>query len=121
VPARLQADGTADLTIRPPQGDDGIAFGDGFPTKPRDQLLHQRAHASWPIVRDRAQRVGMEQDFLVLSPDAPIGFRFLTFGNPSHEIGFRADRLTGSTGLACRHAGVSRSFEFVLENQAKWL
>ena len=53
------------------QGDDVVAFQDRLPAEAGDQPLHQGAHAARALIGHRPQRVGVEQEFLVLGADAP--------------------------------------------------
>ena len=69
--AGLERHGAASLALGPLQGDDVVALQDRHPAEPGDQAFHQRAHAARAVIGNGLQRVGVEQELLVLGADAP--------------------------------------------------
>ena len=59
------------LAVGALQGDDVVALHDRLPAEAGDQPLHQRAHAARALIGHGPQRVGVEQELLVLGADAP--------------------------------------------------
>ena len=106
--AGLERHGAAGLALGPLQRDDVLALQDRLPAEAGDQPLHQGAHAARALVGNGAQRVGVEQELLVLGADAPA-LRGLGAGrDPGDEVVARAHGRGGRAVLAGGH-GADRS------------
>ena len=92
----------------------------GSQPKRCDQRLHQRARCRARPRRGRAQRVGVEDELLVLGADPPVGLRLLARGNPCDEVVARSHELLWRAILACRHGLWPRLFGFKREPAARY-
>src|SRR5262249_56601086 len=80
--------------------DDGAILQNRLPAEVRDEPLHQRAHAVLTLVGHRPQRVGGEEEFLVLGANPPGAGGLGTRGDPGDELVARAHGWGRWTGLA---------------------
>src|SRR5215831_7995238 len=98
--ARFERYGAPLLPVRPLERDDGAILQNRLPTEVRDKPLHQRAHAVLTLVGHRPQRVGGEEEFLVLGANPPGAGGLGTRGDPGDELVARAHGWGRCTVLA---------------------
>ncbi len=84
------------------QGDDLVALHDRLPAEAGDQRLHQGADAALALVGHRRQRVGVEDELLVLGADPPLSLGLLAGGDPA-----RRGRRAIARGRLAHHLHVS--------------